>query len=65
MALREPPPKPTLALVDGHGESAEVYLYASKRDLDEGKESLKWPVGWPSRVTYEFLVSHGCEVRTT
>lgn len=64
MTIRTPPPKPRLAIIDGVGESAEVHLYASAADVEHDRE-LGWPVGWPRRVTWEFLEAQGCKVRTT
>jgi len=59
------PPKPTIALIDGHGATAECYLYANARDMRDSKESMDWPKDWPKHVSYDFLVAHGCHVLTT
>lgn len=50
---------PRIAIIDGVGETAEVYLYASVEDADDGKE-LDWPATWPKRVTWEFLEAQHC-----
>ena len=58
MALREPPPPPKFAVIDGMGATAEVHLYAD----GETEVELDWPVGWPRWVSWYFLEAHGCTV---
>jgi hypothetical protein len=62
MALRTPPPPPKFAVLDGIGEHRECYLYPSRESMEDCEESLDWPVGWPSRVSHDFLVAHGITV---
>lgn len=49
-----------LAIIDGCGSTAMVYLY-NCRD-DENYDESPWPKHWPSWVSTEFLKSQGFDV---
>jgi hypothetical protein len=53
--------KKPLALIDGAGESAMIYLFADADGDDE--TMLDWPEDWPDWVSRKFLEEKGFEVR--
>ena len=50
-----------VAVIDGHGSTAEVHLLLEEVGGDRSIE-LPWPDGWPSWVSSKFLKSQGYEV---